>query len=137
MATQVTRRTLLRAAALTGAGLGGLLLPRPAPAQRVWFLNAGVVAVAHGFAVAVTYSVDFAENLPLYIRVADSRGASVFLSWERITEPAEVLLLDAGAFDIPYGARYSLAVVLPSGQPHPLSPVVEVDLPALPAALNT
>lgn len=134
MHARISRRHLLRIA-VTTVPLPVLLVP--ANAQRGWQLAAEVVTRAHGFALSLSYQIDLLDGIPLYVRVADSSGATgAFFVWDRIVVPVATKVLEIGAFGIPPGATYEVWIVTESGDRHPASPVLTVAVPALPAVPN-
>lgn len=134
MHARISRRHLLR---IAGSSVSLPLLLAPVNAQRAWQLAAQVVPRSHGFALSVSYQIDLLDGVPLYLRVADSNGATdAYFAWERLVEPVGMLVLDIGVFGVPGGAPYELWVVTASGDRHPASPVLGIEAPAWPGLRN-
>ena len=130
MSRRLTRRTFV--GLTSGAALSIVHGDTWLRGQSPWTLTAQVIPVASGFGLLVTFGVDPSPSIPLYIQVADSDGPDIFFSWTGITEPAGADLLQIGPFGIPYGRRYLVTIVTALGNQDPLSPLVSVDIPALP-----
>jgi hypothetical protein len=134
MSAELNRRTFIGLA--SGAALGVTSAVMPVRAQSAITLTADVVAVEKGFQLSMTYVLGSLGTEPLFLQVADSRGADVFFTWDKITQPSGTEVEDIGPFNIPYGHTYLVSIVDATGVQDPSSPVVTVEVPSFPAAIT-
>jgi hypothetical protein len=134
MSTDISRRTFLGiASAVTiGVGAGQSLFGQ----SGIWVLTANVVTMPRGLGLRVKFTVDFMDNVPLYLEIVDLYGPTIFQRWIRIADRSGDELVPFGPFDMPDGRTYLVSVVDGNGQRQLLSPVVQVDVPALPGILS-
>jgi hypothetical protein len=133
VSTQLTRRTFLGMASAIAIGT---VANRRAKAQDGWSLTADVIAVTRGLGLYVTFTVDFLDDVPLYIEVVDFDSSSIFELWTPISDVTGDELLEFGPNDIPYGRSYLVSIVDYLGQRQLLSPVIQVDAPLQPDILG-
>ena len=106
----------------------------PAGAQSTYVLTADVATVDKGFQLNVTFALGSLGSEPLFVQVADSKGANIFFTWDDITDPSGTVVEDFGPYDLPYGLTYLVSIVNELGELDPLSPVVQVEAPGFPEA---
>src|SRR5688500_17842498 len=117
MAERLGRRTFI--ATTLGLTLGVAAARTAVRAQRYWTLTVEAVPVTHGFALQISFSLDFLDGEPLFIHVADKDSSSFSFTWMRISESPGDELVECGPFDLPYGRPYVVTIVTLSGVRHP------------------
>jgi len=132
MSAQINRRAFVGLA--SGAAIGVSAGAIPALAQSSYVLTADVTTVEHGFNLTVTFDVGTLSSTPLFVQIADSKGAEIFFTWDDVTEPSGTVVEEIGPYDLPYGGTYLVSIVNASGVQDPLSPVVQIEVPGFPAA---
>jgi len=132
MSAELNRRTFIGLASGTAVGVSAGVIP--ARAQSSFVLIAEVVTVELGFALKVTFDLASLGTEPLFVQVADSKGANIFFTWDDITAPSGTVVEDLGPYDLPYGLTYLVSIVNETGEQVPFSPVVQVEAPGFPEA---
>lgn len=125
----LTRRDSIKLLAALPAAVASVASRGQTPGG--WQLQASVLVLASGYVLKVHYEAF--DAAPLYLHILDREEEGRYLFETRLIASVGDVQVPIGLWDLADGRPYRITIVTADGVPHPLSPVVEIDVPGYPA----